>query len=291
MTRILFLCVANSARSQMAEGLARDLLGPDIVAVSAGSHPTTLNPSAIEAMAEIGIDISAQRSKSVGDIDVASFTLVVTLCAEEVCPLVAPEVRRLHWAIPDPASPDRQLSSQQLRDRFRTARDAIRGRLLVLRGLLRTAPPLAATELHLTLRVANLEESVRFYAWLFATWPKQWSHQHAIFHCPDLRLNFVLVVASDDGRRLGALHHLGVGVADRMAILEACHHARALGAAITEPPRTTWKGTPLHELWLRDPDGIPVEAYARLSGSELSRRPADDSPVPLAQSDGSGGLS
>src|SRR3546814_9614205 len=88
MTRILFLCVANSARSQMAEGLTRYLLGDRATVMSAGSAPSRVNPYAVEAMAEIGIDISGHRSKSVDDIDPAEVDLVVTLCAEEDCPVL-----------------------------------------------------------------------------------------------------------------------------------------------------------------------------------------------------------
>ena len=103
MKRILFLCVANSARSQMAEGLARAMLGPEVTVESAGSAPSRLNPLAVEAMAELGIDISGQRSKPVDEIDTDGLDLVVTLCAEEVCPVLPGRVRRLHWPVADPA--------------------------------------------------------------------------------------------------------------------------------------------------------------------------------------------
>ena len=129
--RILFLCVANSARSQMAEGLARQLLHPSEV-LSAGSRPSRVNPYAIEAMREVGIDITGHRSKSVSEIDPASVDLVVTLCAEEVCPVLPGRVRRLHWPIDDPASEDPALAPEQLLGRFRTAREAIRTRLVAL---------------------------------------------------------------------------------------------------------------------------------------------------------------
>jgi arsenate reductase (thioredoxin) len=132
MTTILFLCVANSARSQMAEGLARQMLGPDVTVLSAGSAPSSVNPHAVEAMAELGIDISAQRSKSVEDIDTEALDLVVTLCAEEVCPVLPGRVRRLHWPIPDPASKDSTISPDAMRTRFRTARDEIKSRLATL---------------------------------------------------------------------------------------------------------------------------------------------------------------
>lgn len=129
MKRILFLCVANSARSQMAEGLARSILGDQVEVLSAGSRPSKVNPYAIEALAEIGIDISGHRSKSVDDVDPAGIDLVVTLCAEEVCPVFLGRVKRLHWPIPDPASSDLSLSPDEMRSRFRSARDRIRARI------------------------------------------------------------------------------------------------------------------------------------------------------------------
>src|SRR3546814_19506621 len=88
MKRILFLCVANSARSQMAEGLTRQILGDRATVMSAGSAPPRVNPYAVEAMAEIGSDISGQRSKPVDDIDPAGVDLGVPLCAQQVCPLM-----------------------------------------------------------------------------------------------------------------------------------------------------------------------------------------------------------
>lgn len=143
MTRILFLCVANSARSQMAEGLARHLLGHGVLVSSAGSRPGTVNPYAIAAMAEIGIDITGHRSKSVDTIDPAGLDIVVTLCAEEVCPVLPGRVRRLHWPIDDPASSDPALTADDFQARFRAARDAIRTRIETLPGLLAgpNAPP------------------------------------------------------------------------------------------------------------------------------------------------------
>ncbi len=131
---ILFLCVANSARSQMAEGLARQLFGSDATVFSAGSAPSRLNPHAKQVMAEVGIDISDQYSKSVDDIDTDSIDLVVTLCAEEVCPVLPGRVRRLHWPIADPASTDPALTADELRQRFRTARDQIREHLETLKS-------------------------------------------------------------------------------------------------------------------------------------------------------------
>jgi arsenate reductase len=128
MKRILFLCVANSARSQMAEGLARDLFGDRAYVLSAGSQPSSVNPYAVGAMAELGIDISGHRSKSVDEIDIGNIDLVVTLCADEVCPVLPGRVQRLHWPIPDPATKE-PLSKEEMQARFRTARDEIKRRL------------------------------------------------------------------------------------------------------------------------------------------------------------------
>jgi arsenate reductase (thioredoxin) len=132
MTRvphILFLCVANSARSQMAEGLARARFGARAVVASAGSRPTRVNPYAIEVMRELGIDLAAHRSKAVDEIDPADVDVVVTLCAEEVCPVFLGGAQRLHWPIPDPASDDPSLDRTEMLARFRRARDTIRERL------------------------------------------------------------------------------------------------------------------------------------------------------------------
>jgi arsenate reductase len=122
---ILFLCVANSARSQMAEGLARARFGDRVVAESAGSVPTRVNPHAVAALSEVGIDITGQRSKSVDEIDLSAVDLIVTLCAEEVCPVVPGQVERLHWPLQDPAA----APPSEAAARFRAVRDELRRRI------------------------------------------------------------------------------------------------------------------------------------------------------------------
>ena len=126
---ILFSCVANSARSQMAEGLARMLANPGVTVTSAGSEPSHVNPYAIEVMAELGVDLATHHSKSVQTIDPATVDTVITLCAEEVCPVFLGKARRLHWPIPDPASKDATLPREEMLARFRTARDTLREKL------------------------------------------------------------------------------------------------------------------------------------------------------------------
>jgi protein-tyrosine-phosphatase/N-acetylglutamate synthase-like GNAT family acetyltransferase len=129
---VLFLCVANSARSQLAEGLARRLFGGRVAVTSAGSRPGRVNPYAIEVMREVGVDLTTHHSKSVDDVDRDAVELVITLCAEEVCPVWLGAARRLHWPLPDPASDDPALTPDELRARFRATREAILRRLVEL---------------------------------------------------------------------------------------------------------------------------------------------------------------
>lgn len=129
---ILFLCVANSARSQMAEGLARQLLGSNVQVASAGSVPSALHPQAVLAMQQIGIDISSQYAKSLDDIDTSNIDLVVTLCAEQVCPILPGRVQRLHWPITDPAAETEVAATE----RFATAREQIWRHMAILPELL-----------------------------------------------------------------------------------------------------------------------------------------------------------
>ena len=128
----LFLCVANSARSQMAEGIARRLLGESVAVHSAGSDPGTLNPYAVRALAERGIDIASHRSKSTSEIPSERIARVVTLCAEEVCPAFPGEVERIHWPLPDPAAATGPDQAQL--EAFRQVRDEIERRLRALIG-------------------------------------------------------------------------------------------------------------------------------------------------------------
>ncbi|MBK8167630.1 MAG: arsenate reductase ArsC [bacterium] len=122
----LFLCVANSARSQLAEGIARAMAPARIAVMSAGSQPTQVRPEAIAVLAEIGLDSAGQRSKNVAEIDPATVDTVVTLCGEEECPIFLGAAARLHWGLPDPAGAGL--------DAFRAVRDELRRRLAVVFG-------------------------------------------------------------------------------------------------------------------------------------------------------------
>ena len=111
---ILFLCVANSARSQMAEGIAKSLAPEHVKISSAGSKPTKVNPQAIKALEEIGIDISLHKSKNIDAINANEVDAVITLCADEICPVFLGKATCLHWALPDPS--DDIKSFRKVRD-------------------------------------------------------------------------------------------------------------------------------------------------------------------------------
>jgi arsenate reductase len=121
---ILFLCVQNSARSQLAEGIARKFAPADVRVSSAGSEPAAVRPPAIEALREIGIDATSHTSKSIADIDASSVEVVITLCAEEVCPIFPHKVAKYHWPLPDPAKGSIEA--------FRKVRDELQTRIQAL---------------------------------------------------------------------------------------------------------------------------------------------------------------
>jgi arsenate reductase (thioredoxin) len=127
--RVLILCTANSARSQMAEGLLRHEAGPSWEVFSAGTNPTRVRPEAIAVMHEAGIDISGHHSKSVDEFLGQEFDYVITVCdnARETCPVFPARTRRIHWSIEDPAAI--KGSEEDRLNAFRHARDELQGRL------------------------------------------------------------------------------------------------------------------------------------------------------------------
>lgn len=127
--RVLILCTGNSARSQMAEGMLRHEGESGYEVFSAGTHPSVVNPFAIEAMRERGIDISQHRSKSVDEFAGQEFDYVITVCdnANENCPVFPGQTKRIHWSFDDPAA---AVGSEQERlSEFRRVRDEIDARL------------------------------------------------------------------------------------------------------------------------------------------------------------------
>ena len=127
--RVLFICTHNSARSQMAEGLLRHLGGERFEVFSAGTEATHVRPLAIQAMAEIGIDISQQESKTLERYLQQPFDEVITVCdtAAETCPIFPGAAHRRHWSFPDPSKATGSEAEQLAV--YRHVRDAIRTRI------------------------------------------------------------------------------------------------------------------------------------------------------------------
>ena len=126
-TSLLFLCVANSARSQMAEAIARSLAPAGVEIYSAGSAPTSVHSHAIRVLSEIGLDAHGQGSKSVERVPRERIGTVITLCAEEVCPAWFGDASRLHWPLPDPA--ETEGSDEDVLAAFRSVRDELKSRI------------------------------------------------------------------------------------------------------------------------------------------------------------------
>src|SRR5438445_4069783 len=126
--KVLFICVHNSARSQMAEAFLNEICGDHFEAHSAGLEPGRLNPVAVEAMREIGIDISQNQTQSVFDVFKSGelFAYVITVCDESSagrCPIFAGVTKRLHWSFPDPAAlsgtrEERLVGTRKIRDQI-----------------------------------------------------------------------------------------------------------------------------------------------------------------------------
>ncbi len=132
MPLIYFICTGNSARSQMAEGFAHQMLSDRFEILSGGLEPSSLNPYAVQAMVEVGVDISEQFSKQI-DVDrLWSARIAVTLCgdAEERCPVTPPGVLRLHWPLRDPAKATG--TEEEKLAVFRAVRDEIHERMVEL---------------------------------------------------------------------------------------------------------------------------------------------------------------
>lgn len=129
LKRVLILCTGNSARSQMAEGLLRTLSAGALEVYSAGTAPSQVNPLAIRAMAERGIDISQHRSKHLNEFLAQPFDVVITVCdqAAEVCPVFPGRAERIHWSFPDPAAA--QGTEEERMNAFRQVRDALETQL------------------------------------------------------------------------------------------------------------------------------------------------------------------
>jgi protein-tyrosine-phosphatase/N-acetylglutamate synthase-like GNAT family acetyltransferase len=225
---VLFLCVANSARSQMAEGLARSLAPPGVKVSSAGSRPSRLNPLAVEALAELGIDISGHFSKSVDEVASGDVDAVVTLCAEEVCPVWLGKATRVHWGLPDPAGAGGEEARLAA---FRSVRDELRRRLSAVFGAAPVIGPAVPADL----------EAVRALAGASAL-------PVADLGAP----NQVFLVARDGGAVVGCvgLELYGDAALLRSLAVEPARRGTGLGAALHEAAIRAARARGVARLWL-----------------------------------------
>ncbi len=219
----LFLCVANSARSQLAEGLARDPEGTWIA--SAGSQPTSVRPEAVAALAERGIPMAAHRSKGMDEVDASRVEVVVTLCAEEVCPAWLGQALRVHWGLPDPAA----VEGPGRLDAFRAARDELERRLSVvfrppprgrvLRGVRVLTPVQARAELEEGALQVDLRSERAIMGRVIGVGERLWSPRRALVPESLPRDRLLLLVDSTGVHARGVAQQLQAQGLERVAIL------------------------------------------------------------------------
>ena len=210
--------------------------------------------------------------------------LLVTLCADEICPILPGRIRRVHRPVPDPASTDLMLSVQTQRSRFRCAREEIGVRITGLAEQLESAPGPVSQADHVRLKTADLARSAGFYAWQFGTWPCDWTGQSMIFRSEDFTLSLALCRAQPGAQRREACASFVLDVATREALIAAYDRARRFGAEVLKPPTAGWQGAGLHSLRLVAPEGNRIELCARPTPQDLMHRPEDRSRVLLVPS-------
>ncbi|MFH1854101.1 MAG: arsenate reductase ArsC [Candidatus Omnitrophota bacterium] len=132
--KVLFLCTHNSCRSQIAEGLLRSLYGDRYESHSAGTKPAKINPYSIKVMSEIGIDISAYKSKSLEEFKGVKLDYVITVCdnAKKACPVFPGAAKNIHWDLTDPS--ERRGSEEKMLNEFRNIRDKIKNNIVRVFG-------------------------------------------------------------------------------------------------------------------------------------------------------------
>jgi catechol 2,3-dioxygenase-like lactoylglutathione lyase family enzyme len=212
-------------------------------------------------------------SAELESIDKVSSEVVISLSKEATKELENRKVKFFNW--------DLLFTVLGPNDSGGEIENKITERIKVLEAIKNLKMPSADLEFHGSIRVKELASSARFYTWLFGIEPKEWTHRYVTFHRIDAKFNFVLLVS--DGKELNhdTLYHLGVGVESKNRVIEFYHSAKENGFHIEKPPRTTWRGTPLHEMWLKDPDGTLIEIYSRLTEEELKLMPEDKEPFEL----------
>jgi protein-tyrosine-phosphatase/catechol 2,3-dioxygenase-like lactoylglutathione lyase family enzyme len=263
---VLFVCVHNAGRSQMAAALLMYLAGDRIEVRSAGTEPADhLNPAVITAMAELGIDITAQIPKLLTGEAVQSSDVVITMGCGDTCPYF-PGVCYRDWKVPDPAG--------QPLETVRKIRDDIADRVKALiTELLPTAstpspdPEKGTTisRMQLALNVDNLDEAIIFYSKLFNTEPAKVKPGYANFAITEPPLKLVLIENQGHG---GTLNHLGVEVADGDTVHTEIARLTGEGLFTEEEINTTCCFAAQDKAWVTGPGGERWEVYTVLADSD-----------------------
>lgn len=225
-----------------------------------GLADTKLKEIVIDSFAIFGFSAEFKTVKEISN------SIVVSLSKDASSKLLAEGIKFINW--------DLLFSVLGPNDSIDEIQQKLAERIRILRSVTSLKVPKSVFEFHGSIRVKDLAQSAAFYTWLFGVRPKEWTHRYVIFHREN-QFNFVLLVS--DGKELhhDTLYHLGIGLESKQKVIEYYHSAVDCGFHIEKKPRTTWRGTPLHELWLKDPDGTLIEVYSRLTDEELKLMPHD----------------
>jgi protein-tyrosine-phosphatase/predicted enzyme related to lactoylglutathione lyase len=263
---VLFVCVHNAGRSQMAAGLLTHLAGDRIEVRSAGTEPADqINPVAVAAMAELGIDITAAAPKILSGDAVQSSNVVITMGCGDTCPYF-PGVSYRDWKLPDPAG--------QPLDTVRAIRDDIANRVqaLIAELIPTTTTKSCVTEkgitmsrVQLALNVNDLDEAITFYSTLFNTAPAKIKPGYANFAVIESPLKLVLLENPGHG---GTLNHLGVEVATSDTVRAEITRLTDAGLFADEETNTTCCFATQDKVWLTGPGGERWEVYTVLADSD-----------------------
>lgn len=231
-----------------------------------GLIDTKLQEMVIDSFAAFGFSAEFKTIKEISN------SIVISLSRDASSKLLVEGIKFINWdllfSIPGPNDSIDKIQ-QKLAERIR-----------ILRSVTSFKVSKSVFEFHGSIRVKDLAQSAGFYTWLFGVHPKEWTHRYVIFNKVN-QFNFVLLVS--DGKELhhDTLYHLGIGLDSKQKVIEYYYSALENGFYIEKKPRTTWRGTPLHELWLKDPDGTLIEVYSRLTDEELKLMPHDQEPYEL----------
>ena len=279
MTCILVDSGPHAITGHVVATLLARAMGEQAIVLCPGLALNTLPAAARDMLIANGLHFAPPPTAVTDRPASACVDMTVALNKPDATHRAPPQSRLVDWSILPPLGAVLLALEGGDSDALNALVEQVQGRVTIFKALFDLPEAVPSQEFHGSVRTRNLAASTRFYAWLLDCWPKEWTHRYATFVREDLGVNFVLLVADDMQLHHDTLYHLGIGVADRAAVIEAYHRAVKLGASVSKPPRTTWRGTPLHELWLQDPDGNLVEVYARLTGAELAEMPQDMAPV------------